>query len=396
MIIYPILTELAYRIAKPFRAEGSWFQKVTECPWKNEERLEGKVVWMHCASLGEFEMGRPILEAFLDKYPQWQAVVTFFSTSGFEPRRYYARAKVYYLPFDAPSQAKKWLRFCNPSLAIFIRYDLWPNHLNALRKRKTPVAVLGMSAPKVPWFLSPYLPLLRSVFVQGVQLWAMVNEEDVAHMSLAGVHSLALGNPKYDSVMQNLELGLPEKFIAWKNVQSKPVVILGSAHSADIKELYANAHPGCSYWIVPHKLEDAQAYAKQLGVDRLLNSKEDEAQDTEWLIIPEFGVLKSLYALADGVIVGGGFGKATHNVLEATVHGKVAVSGPNWQKISENHELVEHGYLIPSTQGSWNTYFKAVIDGKFSPRENEVRQWVQAQTGARIKMLEALEQTVQL
>ena len=115
MIIYPLLAELVFRTGAAFGPAGSWWEAVGGSQhWTKEPPLEGKTIWMHCASLGEFEMGRPVLEQFLDRHEHWQAVVTFFSPSGYEPRKNYARAKVHYLPFDSPSLVKKWLAYVQP------------------------------------------------------------------------------------------------------------------------------------------------------------------------------------------------------------------------------------------------------------------------------------------
>jgi len=105
MVLYPVLTELIFRAARILAPAKSWLGTVAaDKAWKQKEPLQGKVVWMHCASLGEFEMGKPILEGFLDNNPNWSGLVTFFSPSGYEPRKNYPRATVHYLPLDAPSE----------------------------------------------------------------------------------------------------------------------------------------------------------------------------------------------------------------------------------------------------------------------------------------------------
>ena len=108
MVLYPVLTELIFRTARIFAPSKSWLATVTsENDWKHKKPHKGKVVWMHCASLGEFEMGKPILEGFLNRNPHWSGVVTFFSPSGYEPRKNYERATVHYLPVDAPSEVRQ-------------------------------------------------------------------------------------------------------------------------------------------------------------------------------------------------------------------------------------------------------------------------------------------------
>jgi 3-deoxy-D-manno-octulosonic-acid transferase len=397
MLLYPALTELIFRTARIFASSKSWLGTVgADKAWKQKEPLKGKVVWMHCASLGEFEMGKPILEGFLSNNPHWSGIVTFFSPSGYEPRKNYQRASVHYLPVDAPSEVSKWLKYCNPSLAVFVRYDLWPNHIAGLKKSKVPTVVLGMSALNTPWYLTPTLPFVRSTFSSAVSIWGMVDARDAATMSAAGIDSEVLGNPKYDYAATLMDIELPEKFERWRAAQEKPILVVGSAHEMDAIVLAQSNHSGYSVWLVPHDLKQASKLSDAFK-DKVSSSATDEPHSTNILLIPEFGVLRSLYRVADAVIVGGGFGKATHNVLEATVQGKIVACGPHWQKIPENESLVAQGFLVPGTHHTdWTSYLERAYQGEFVQKETQARNWVLEQSGACEKMIEALEQAVEL
>jgi 3-deoxy-D-manno-octulosonic-acid transferase len=397
MVLYPVLTELIFRAARILAPSKSWLGTVgADTSWKQKDQIEGKVVWMHCASLGEFEMGKPILEGFLDNNPHWSGVVTFFSPSGYEPRKDYPRATVHYLPVDAPSEVSKWLKYCNPSLAVFVRYDLWPNHIAGLKKFNVPTVVIGMSAPKIPWYLTPMLPFIRSTFSSAVSIWGMVDDRDAATMSTAGIHSVVLGNPKYDYAATLLNIELPEKFERWSAAQEKPILVLGSAHEMDAMVLAQSNHSDYSVWLVPHDLKQASKLSDAFK-GKVSSSATDEPHSTNILLIPEFGVLRSLYRLADAVIVGGGFGKATHNVLEATVQGKIVACGPHWQKIPENESLVAQGFLVPGTHHTdWTSYLERAYQGEFMHKETQARNWVLAHSGACDTMIETLEQAVEL
>ena len=157
---------------------------------------------------------------------------------------------------------------------------------------------------------------------------------------------------------------------------------------------------GFSAWVVPHEIDEGEAMKSALSQftkDDAANSITDKPKAASLLMIPEFGVLSGLYSLADGVIIGGGYGKATHNVLEATVQGKVAASGPNWQKIAENHELVELGYLIPAqNESSYRQYLQRIGTSEFTAKGSEAQQWILSQKGASEKILKVLEQAVHL
>lgn len=401
MILYPFISNLVFTTWQLVAGKNSWISKVgSDSSWKSSPPIEDKVIWMHAASLGEFEMGRPVLELFLEKHPDWQAIVTFFSPSGYQPRKSYSKAKVHYLPIDTPAEASKWLDYANPSLAVFVRYDIWPNHLNALRKRGIPSVVMAMSTPKTPWYLHRWLPFVRKVYKEGIHTWGVISEQDAANMSLAGIHSEVLGNPKYDYAASLVDKTPTEKFLAWKKAQHKPILLIGSAHLEDCKALKGLDLSGFSTWVVPHEIDQIDVLKSamtQFQNSDSANSKTDDPKASSLLMIPEFGVLTALYSLADGVIIGGGYGKATHNVLEATVQGKIAASGPNWQKIAENHQLVQHGFLIPAqTTDQYSQYLKRIGTHEFISQGEQAKQWLLSQKGASERILKVLEQSVQL
>ena len=171
---------------------------------------------------------------------------------------------------------------------------------------------------------------------------------------------------------------------------------MGSSHNQDIRFLSQLDYSAYSIWVVPHKPEDAQNQKTLLTELNALDER-DVAQEVDLLIITEFGVLSSLYSLADAVIVGGGFGKATHNVLEATVQGKVVMTGPNWHKVSENQSLIQKGYLKSSrSKHDWNHYLEDARKGLLIEKGKEAQKWLLEQQGASENILKKLEQAVQL
>ena len=397
MLIYPVISAIFFSLWRVIASKNSWIKKVeSDRSWKSDAPIKGNVIWMHSASLGEFEMGRPVLEKFLDQHSDWNAVVTFFSPSGYEPRRNYSRAKVHYLPVDTNSEAEAWLAYCRPKVALFIRYDIWPNHLNALRKRDIPLLLVAMSASSTPWYLSKWLPLIRKNVLSSIHTWGVVNYEDVATLKRAGIRSTILGNPKFDFAAQLINVAAPERYLNWKTAQTKPILLVGSSHNEDIRFLSQLDYSAYSIWVVPHKPEDAQNQKTLLPELNALDEK-DVAQVADLLIINEFGVLSSLYSLADAIIVGGGFGKATHNVLEATAQGKVVITGPNWHKVSENQSLIQKGYLkSSSSKHDWNDYLEDARKGFLIEKGKEAQKWLLEQQGASENILKKLEQAVQL
>ena len=397
MLIYPLISAIFFPLWRVLASKNSWIKKVeSDRSWKSDAPIKGNVIWMHSASLGEFEMGRPVLEKFLEQHSGWNAVVTFFSPSGYEPRKNYSRAKVHYLPVDTNSEAEAWLAYCRPKVALFIRYDIWPNHLNALRKSDIPLLLVAMSASSMPWYLSKWLPLIRKNVISAIHTWGVVNHEDAATLNRAGIRSTILGNPKFDYAAQLIHVAAPKRYLNWKTAQTKPILLVGSSHNQDIRFLSQLDYSAYSIWVVPHKPEDAQNQKTLLTELNALDEK-DVAQEVDLLIITEFGVLSFLYSLADAVIVGGGFGKATHNILEATVQGKVVMTGPNWHKVSENQSLIQKGYLKSSrSKHDWNHYLEDARKGLLIEKGKEAQKWLLEQQGASENILKKLEQAVQL
>lgn len=393
MVLYPVIAEVAHGLLSVFAPKGSWFRKIkSDQSWKDATPLKGKVIWMHAASLGEFEMGRPVLEEFLLAHPEWRAVITFFSPSGYEPRKSYPRARVHYLPFDAPSEVSKWLDYCNPSLALFIRYDLWPNYINALKRRNVPISVLAMSANSCPWFLHYSLPLIRKVFTSGISLWGVVEQTDAAVLSAAGVHSSVLGNPKFDYAAGLVDQNPPAAFQSWKDIQVKPVFVVGSAHESDleflsqVKELH-----NYSIWVVPHKPAELVDLSPYFSNEWSVAIDSEAPRSTDLLLVQSFGVLRSLYSLADHIFVGGGFGKAVHNVLEVIAAGKAASSGPHTDKLPENKFLIESGLLHPCSR---KEELAPYLNRDLGTEKEKALNLLKAHSGVIANMVEALEQTV--
>ncbi len=401
MILYPLFSAIFFKVWSALAPKNSWIKRVqSDNSWKSTAPIKGKVIWMHCASLGEFEMGRPVLEMFLDKHTDWKAVVTFFSPSGYEPRKKYSRAKVHYLPIDTKSEAKAWLKYCNPNLAVIVRNDVWPNHLNALGKKGIPLVTTAMSYTKTPWYLSRWLLLVRREMVAAVHTWGVVNEKDAATFSRSGIHTTILGNPKYDYAAELLGKPADKKFVAWKKAQNKPIILIGSAHIEDCVSLDQLDISAFSLWVVPHHLEDfkrQQQSLTQFKSSQTSNSSIDKPRATDLLMVTEFGVLAGLYALADGVVIGGGWGKATHNALEATAQGKIAACGPHWDSIPENHDLVAQGFLYPTeTHVDMTAYLNRIGSDSMIEQGKLAQEWMLEQSGAAEKIVKVLEQAVQL
>lgn len=309
-----------------------------------------RYVWIHAASLGEFEQGRPLIEMIRRQDKSLKIILTFFSPSGYEVRKDYKEADVVcYLPFDKPGLVNKFLDLTNPEAAIFVKYEFWGNYLHGLHKRGIPTYIISSIFRERQIFFRPWGGMFRSmlkcfthIFVQDENSRKLLGGIGIDNVTVAG-------DTRFDRVTDILankkELPIVAKFVE----DSKFTLIMGSSWTPDedIVVPYFNSHPEMRLIIAPHEF-DAQRLETLMGkITRpaVLYSKVQESGegDAECLIMDCFGILSSCYGYADAAYVGGGFGAGIHNVNEAAVYGIPVIFGPNYYKFKEAYELIECG-----------------------------------------------------
>ena len=307
---------------------------------------------MHCASLGEFEQGRPVLEKIKKNYPTYTIVLTFFSPSGYEIRKNYKGADfVYYLPVDSKFNAGSFIDSIQPSLVIWVKYEFWYYYLTTLRQKNIPVILIAgifrEGQPFFKWYGKIWREMLNcfhTIFVQ--------NESSRDLLKKAGFTSYIItgGDTRFDRVIEISEMAepLPQGILQFCN--GKKVLVAGSTWPDDEKALlhYTRVHPEIKFIIAPHEIqkENLLSIQKYFG-DPVFYSKLHENPDLAGkhvLVIDNIGLLSRLYKLANITYIGGGFGSdGIHNVLEAAVYGKPVVFGPVYEKFAEARDLVERG-----------------------------------------------------
>lgn len=314
-------------------------------------------IWVHCSSLGEFEQGRPLMEALKKAYPAYSIVLTFFSPSGYEHKKDYDGADhVFYMPIDAAKNAHHFYELVNPRLVVFIKYEFWFYYLNESKKRNIPLllvsAIFRKSQPFFQWyggFHKQMLQCFTHLFVQTNEAKELLQSIDIKNVS-------ASGDTRFDRVLEVALSFKPidpiENFCA-----GKTVIVAGSTWLEDDEELdhYANTHPEYRFIIAPHNLgeerlkECGQLYKNSLRYSAYIEeSDNDKLQTVNTLIIDNIGMLKRLYHYATVCYVGGAFGgDGVHNVLEAAVYSKPVIFGPVYEKFAEATELVEVGGAFP-------------------------------------------------
>lgn len=337
---------------------------------KQKVNCDKKHIWVHCASLGEFEQGRPVIEKIKEKYPQKKLILTFFSPSGYEIRKNFDKADfVFYLPIDTKSNAINLIELINPELVIFVKYELWYHYFNELIKRKVPVYLISFIIREEHWLLGKFgkmhLSLLKHVnrfFVQDENSKSLLNKKGIENVTVAGDTRF---DRVWDVVQNSKTIPISEKF---RN--NRKCIVAGSTWERDEELLaeFLKTNREIKLIIAPHEINEEHLKSIENKFDntvRCSKANEETVSDFDVLIIDNIGLLSSLYAYADVTYVGGGFGKGIHNILEPAAHGKPVIFGPYHKKFREAEMLInsEAGFVINNFEG-----FKEILDKLFSDK----------------------------
>lgn len=332
--------------------------------YRNSFQKKGRLLWVHAASLGEFEQGRPVIEAFREHFPDWQILLTFFSPSGYEIRKNYPHADlVCYLPADTRRNARDFLDLFRPDAAIFVKYEFWANYLYELKDRNTPtLLVSALFRPGQPFFhwygrfWRQMLACFEHIFVQNEASGQLLHNIGFKNVTRAG-------DTRVDRVLQIAETaGENETVEAFLNRASDPGrqgkgLIAGSTWPADEAILMpALSKPDLGFirWIIaPH--EPSERHIQQLAGHLSLpwirysqfNAQPDEAAAARVLLIDNIGMLNTLYRYGWVAYIGGGFGKGIHNTLEPAAFGLPILFGPAYEKFEEARQFVARGGAFP-------------------------------------------------
>ncbi|MCS6916729.1 MAG: glycosyltransferase N-terminal domain-containing protein [Chitinophagales bacterium] len=305
-------------------------------------------IWMHCASAGEFEQGRPLLEALRQRYPQFRYVVTFFSPSGYERYRSDPLAdEVFYLPADRKSAMREFLNGLEPQLLILVKYEFWYRMLQELNRKQIPVMVVAAYFTKNHYLFHPLFRPVRDVLRQSARLMVQ-DESSLRLLQQRGFEQVVVcGDSRADRVLQiasaDGDLPLAESFVG-----SARVVVAGSTWPRDERLLFNAFARLPDVWkliIVPHELSHNHLHrlVRMAGREACLYSQADGNGPHRILIVDRMGLLARLYRYATVTYVGGGFDAGIHNVLEAAVYGKPVIFGPRYHRFGEAKELLEQG-----------------------------------------------------
>ncbi|MET6989106.1 3-deoxy-D-manno-octulosonic acid transferase [Sediminicola arcticus] len=315
---------------------------------------EDKVIWIHTASLGEYEQGLPIIEKLKIAYPNFKILLTFFSPSGYEVKKNTSVADlVCYLPLDTKENAQKFIALAKPKLAIFVKYEIWPNYLQELHKQQVPTLLISAIFTKRKIFFKIYGDFMRKslhtfshIFVQDKNSQELLRSIHINNSTIAG-------DTRLDRVSEILERDNSLDFMKTFK-QGNLCLVAGSTWPEDEGILldYINSpDQQLKFVIAPHNIKKShiQKLKEAITKKTILFSELDNkgTNNAEVFIIDTVGLLTKIYSYADIAYVGGGFATGLHNTLEPAVFGIPVLIGPQYKGFKEAEDLVELKGVLP-------------------------------------------------
>jgi len=338
-------------IAAPFNVKAGRWLRGRQGIWRKIKlkiKPGDRVVWVHCASLGEFEQGRPIIEEIRKTMPEKKILLTFFSPSGYELRKNYEGADcVTYMPLDTRLNAWYFMNLVKPEIAFFIKYDYWYYFLRTLRKKGVPIYLVSARFRRNQVFFKWYGLWYRSV-LKFFKILFVQNEESRRLLNVIGIKNVEVtGDTRFDRVYaiskRSVEYPWLEPFAA-----GKKVIIAGSTWEKDDQLLisYINqSGPDISFIIAPHEINEKKLIRIIELIEhpcvRFTDNDKSSYLNAKVIIVDTIGHLSSLYRYGKIAYIGGGFGKGIHNTLEAATYGLPVVFGPNYLNFLEAVQMIE-------------------------------------------------------
>lgn len=370
------------RLTAPFNIKASQISKgrrQTFADLQAKIKHDRPIAWVHCASLGEFEQGRPIIESIRKQHPKYQIFLTFFSPSGYEIRKNYDLADyICYLPADTKKNAEKLIELVRPEVVFFVKYEFWFHYITELKKRNIPLYLVSAIFRENQLFFKNslwgkwYRKLLfgfEQFFVQDDQSVKLLHGVGIKHVTKAG-------DTRFDRVAEIARNGKSISLVE-KLKGNSLLVVAGSTWKPDEELLiqYIHSHPETKFIIAPHE-------TKKANIERLISllktpvicyteATEESVMNKQVLIVDTIGILSSIYKYADLAYIGGGFGVGIHNTLEAAIFGMPIVFGPNYLKFNEATSMVKLGIAFPVND---SPSLNSILDELLS--DNEKRNWI--------------------
>ncbi len=351
LVIY--LLKAVYFFASFFNKKALLFVKGRKNIFKKLHSEVGNepqhLIWVHCASLGEFEQGRPIIEALKVRFPQHKILLTFFSPSGYENKKNYEHAdSIFYLPWDTARNAKRFVAITQPVLAIFIKYEFWYNYSQALKEKSIPLISASCILRPDQAFFKWYGSIFRKT-LSNFHYFFTQNNETHELLKKLNLPSTVVGDTRFDRVHQITQTGA-EIDLAARFKNNQKVFVAGSCWKEDMDVIspFINDHfQQLKFIIAPHEISESflSYIEKSISAKCIRYSHAgDGVEDYHVLIIDNIGMLSRLYRYGEFAFVGGAFGDGLHNILEAACYGlPIFFGNKNYKKYQEANDLIMRG-----------------------------------------------------
>jgi 3-deoxy-D-manno-octulosonic-acid transferase len=391
-----LLMRMGVALASPFNTKAGLFVRGRKDVFAKLEAASGKKwIWFHCASLGEFEQGRPVIELIKKEFPQYKVLLTFFSPSGYEVRKNYNGVDtVAYLPWDTRHNARKFVELVKPTMAIFVKYEFWHHYLSTLHSHKIPIVSISSIFRAEQIFFKSYGGFNRNI-LRKVAHFFVQNETSLKLLQSVGIGNATLaGDTRFDRVYQIVkdaaEIPLLSQF-----KQGKKVLVVGSSWPEDfevLKHFISQQH--LKFVIAPHEISESslKAIEDDLSVEtiRYSQANESSAVSAKVMIIDNMGMLSRIYRYGEFAYIGGAFGKGLHNILEAACYGMPVMFGDKkYQKFQEAMDLIERGgaFVVHDETDLLSLYKRFEVIEHYKHACLETRKYVEENLGATEKIM---------
>jgi len=404
-MFYPILAKLI----SPFNEKAKYWVEGQQKVWDEIgflcSQINGPIIWVHCASYGEFEQGFPIITQLKKTYPTHQIWVTFFSPSGYLHRKHHPDGDfVSYLPLDSPTAATRWMEMVQPKCIVFIKYEFWYYYLKLAALHKIPTFLAAAIFRPDQIFFKFYGGFYRTI----LQLFTGILVQDIHSKNLVApllknTYLHISGDTRFDRV---LDIAAAKKSIDWvSKLADGKIIVAGSTWEDDHKIIgsvfeQCDQLEQCNWIIVPHNVDAVSIKACRSHFTNVICLSEwltqlNSMEKPIVLIVDQIGLLSHLYQYADIAYIGGGFTKdGIHNVLEAAVYSKPVIWGPNDLKYPEAIGLRNEGggIQIKDASALKTTIFQLLNDTSFYKTTGYAAlKFVQAHAGASQKTIESIK-----
>jgi 3-deoxy-D-manno-octulosonic-acid transferase len=403
----PFLYSIAVSIAKavmPMIAKSTKSKAFVDGRKALWAQLEGipknkKVIWMHCASLGEYEQGLPVLTELKTKNPEHFYLVTFFSASGYEVRKNHGIADLAtYLPWDTKADVKRFVTLVNPAMALLVKYEFWPNLIRELQDKRVLLYLIAGLFRQNQHFFKPWGNSQRKL-LRGFTHLFVQNENSLQLLQSIGVHQVSIsGDTRFDRV------GAPKERLAFMEtfIGNRKCIVAGSTWPEDevvlAKAIKQTPKDWC-WLIAPHEMHEAKLkyLMAQLPKGSLRYTKSDEAafKACPVMVLDAIGMLSQCYPYASLAYVGGGMGTSgLHNILEPAAEGIPIIIGKNYSKFPEAKDLIAVGGVVSVGNPEDCSEQLSILQENDALREekgNTNKNYVRTNQGATVKTLSLIK-----